>query len=127
MCADEPTPQSDWLKVALRIAGAPTNIGVSDRKVRTAFLMYLANISSLIPTLVVFSVVPGVVIALINFIKPMVGAFHLKSCLRSNRQSEPIKSWLTPPYQFALSVGMEAFKAGALLGLGHLPRAQALR
>jgi len=59
VCADEPAPGSGWGKIFLRMAGAPKNIGISDRKLRTALLMYFANMSSLVPLIIVFGAIPG--------------------------------------------------------------------
>ena len=109
------------------MAGAPKNIGISDRKLRTALLMYFANVSSLVPLIIVFGAIPGLVFALVNFVKLMAGALHLKSVLDQAGQPMPLHFWLTPPYQLMLSIGMEALKAGVLLGLAYFLRTRALR
>jgi len=127
VCADQPALGSGWGKIVLRMVGAPKNIGVSDRKLRTALLMYFANVSSLVPFIIVFGAIPGVVFALINFVKLMAGALDLKSVLDQAGQPMPLHFWLTPPYQLMLSIGIEALKAGALLGLAYLLRTRALR
>ena len=127
ICADEPAPASGWPKVALRLAGAPRNIGISDRKVTTALLMYFANLSSYVPMIVVVGTIPGLVFSLINLVKLMAGAFHLKSVLDQAGEPMPLHFWLTPPYQLVLSIGIEALKAGVLLGLAYVLRKWALR
>jgi hypothetical protein len=126
ICADEPAPASGWRKLVMRMAGAPKNIGISDRKVRTAVLMYFANLSSVVPIIVAVTAIPGTVFALVNFVKLMVGAFNLKSLLDQVGQPMPLHFWLTPPYHLMLSIGVEAVKAGMLLGLAYILRTKAL-
>jgi len=127
ICANEPVPGSDWKKMLLRMAGAPRNIGVSDRKLRTALLMYFANLSSLVPLVVAVGIAPAVGLALINFVKLMAGAFELKSVFDQVGKPMPFHFWLTPPYQLLLSIGSEALKAGVLLGVAYILRTRALR
>jgi hypothetical protein len=127
ICANEPAPGSGWGKVVLRMAGAPRNIDISERKLRTALLMYFANLSSLIPLLIAVGTIPVVVLALINFVKLMAGALDLKSVFDQVGKPMPLHFWLTPPYQLMLSVGIEALKAGVLLGLAYILRTRALR
>jgi hypothetical protein len=127
VCADEPAPRSSWRRVVLRMAGAPKNIGISARKLRTALLMYFANLSSLVPMLVVFGSIPAAVLALISFAKLMAGAFHLKSVLDKAGEPMPLHFWLTPPYYLTLSIGFEALKVGVLIGLAYFLRTRALR
>jgi hypothetical protein len=127
VCADEPTPGSSRGRVVLRMVGAPKNIGVSARKLRTALLMYFANVSSLVPMLIVTGSIPVAVLALVDFVRLMAGAFHLKSVLDQVGQPMELHFWLTPPYQLVLSVGSEALRAGLLLGLAYFLRTRALR
>jgi hypothetical protein len=127
VCADEPAPGSGWGKVVRRMVGAPKNIGISARKARTALLMYFANVSSLIPFIIIFGALPSLVFALISFVKLMAGAFHLKNVLDQAGKPMPLHFWLTPPYQLMLSIGIEALKAGVLLGLAYFLRTRALR
>ncbi|MBX9778545.1 MAG: hypothetical protein K2Y71_29580 [Xanthobacteraceae bacterium] len=126
VCADVPAG-SGWGKVALRMVGAPKNIGIADRKLRTALLMYFANVSSLVPLIIVFGTVPVLVFALVNFVKLMAGALDLKRMYDQVGDPMPLHFWLTPPYQLMLSIGVEALKAGVLLGLAYFLRRRAFR
>ena len=127
VCADEPAPASGWGKVVLRMAGAPKNLGITDRKLRTALLMYFANVSSFVPMIVAVSTIPVVVLALITFVKLMAGALDLKSSFDQAGKPMPLHFWLTPPYLLMLSIGIEALKAGMLLGVAYFLRTSALR
>ena len=127
VCADEPAPASGLTQLALRMTGVPRNIGVADRKLRTAVLMYFANVSSLVPMIVVFGAIPGIAFAVIGFVKLTAGAIHLNAVFDLSGKPMPLHFWLAPPIGLVTSIGAEALKAGVLLGIGYVLRTWGLR